>query len=82
MLYKISLHVSGLPCVSFREPVKMDKATAAIPASLDETGSSRIRKLEARYIELLEKRVADLEAILSNTDKEVSRCSSTYVIAH
>jgi hypothetical protein len=59
----------------------MDKPTDPVLGSFDENGSSRIRQLEARYIELLEKRVADLEAILSNTDKEVSKCSSAYAIA-
>ena len=59
----------------------MDKPTTPVLGSLDENGSSRIRQLEARYIELLEKRVADLEAILSNTDKEVNKCSPAYAIA-
>jgi hypothetical protein len=32
-----------------------------------------VRQLETRYIELLEKRIADLEALLSKEDKEVTK---------
>jgi hypothetical protein len=39
--------------------------------SADEFGLSRVRQLEARYIELLEKRVFDLEALVSKTDVDV-----------
>jgi hypothetical protein len=40
-------------------------------ASTNEEGAARISQLEARYVELLEKRVADLEAVVTKKDKTV-----------
>jgi hypothetical protein len=49
----------------------MEMPSNGASISVDELGLSRIRQLEARYIELLEKRVSDLEALVSKTDVDV-----------
>jgi hypothetical protein len=49
----------------------MEMPSNGASISADELGLSRIRQLEARYIELLEKRVSDLEALVSKTNVDV-----------